>query len=167
MKFWSIKTSKLILKTDWKVPPESQVRSLQSKWPFVALESFLLSRQGAGPHSSAVISLCCVLFLSMFLQPDFRMNTNLWLFILKNFFQVLKVGLVMSEQVHKPRVGCLGRSAGVMSLGISPWRLPPFPLPVSEDWLGARGGGAPTAQMLPVSFYRLPIKPPYKCKPKT
>ena len=162
MKFWSIKILELLIKIDRKVPSKSQVRRLQLKWRFLALQSFLLSRHGAGACSSAVISPWYVLFLSIFLQHDFRMNTNLWLFIQKNFLQVLEVGLVVSKQVHKPRVGCLGVR------GSWAWELvhgdaPHFLFPPGRTGWGP-GGGA-TAHMPPVRSYSPPNKP-YKCEPK-
>lgn len=49
-------------------------------------------------------------------------------FILKNFLQVLKVGLLLNEQVHKPSAAAF--------LGVWGWEAPgihPFPLPVSKE----------------------------------
>lgn len=60
VKFRSIKILKLRLKIDWKVPSESQVRSHQSERPFLAVEPFLLSTQGALLFSCD-LSLVCAL----------------------------------------------------------------------------------------------------------
>lgn len=91
----------------------------------------VLARRPSHPELTSldILLVSCNLSLACLCKE----NTDLWLFILKNFLQVLRSASGVSEQVYKHG------ELGVMSLGIWPGRPHFLFLPAGMGW----GAGQP------------------------